>query len=307
MHLSLVAPVGKGEREVSVSDSNRNTSSTSRPAWLLLFGMPKCGTTSLGAILDCSPVLAVHSQKEPNDFIERCPGGLPKISGYAATDATQYFVDFSTQYGMPRHRDRVLENLCSLGLLPTAKFIVSLREPHALAKSYFGHLTSRSGLKSKTDGDEIRDRIIGATDFVPVLDTLLAQVESENVFVVKFEDLLGLEAQTRTSLALSNWLDIPAIEFVSVKKSNVASDARRYPVVIEKLAKVVRKADIVRRLPPNFRRRVSRSLSYRVSNDDTHFELDRWTDGRILARSAAFYELLSTGPYDPANKLGTIF
>ncbi|MPQ95249.1 hypothetical protein [Thioclava sp. JE_KL1] len=272
--------------------------------WLISFGMPKCGTTTLGALLSLGPALAVHNAKEPNDFINEAVGGLPRLSGYHITDATRWLVDFSTQYGMPRHRGEVLDKLAALGLLERTRFILSLRPPEALARSYFEHLTTRSGLTTTANAEEIRARITGATDFVAALDALTARVAAEQIYVVKFQDLIGVETQRETMSALSDWLGLAPIVPKDAIQRNTAGQARRYPGPLEALAGRLRHFDAVRGLPPELRSRISRLLSRRAPATAESFDPRLWTDAALLTQSSALYAALSTGPLPTARPTG---
>lgn len=269
--------------------------------WLFSFGMPKCGTTTLGALLALSPGLALHNAKEPNDFITKSVEDLPRLSGYRITDATRWLVDLSTQYGMPSYRDEVLDKMAALGLLNRARFVLSVRPPKALAGSYFEHLTTRSGLTATKDSEEIRGRIDGATDFTTVLDTLIARVTPEQIYVVKFEDLIGFEAQRRTMAGLSDWLGVAPIVPTEAMERNTAGQARSYQSSLETLAGRIRQLDSVRLLSPGLRSRISRLLSRQVSRPTESFCPGRWTDAALLSRSSELYAALSTGPLPQAG------
>lgn len=269
--------------------------------WLFCFGMPKCGTTTLGALLALNPGLAVHNAKEPNDFITEPVEGLPRLSGYKMMESTIWLVDLSTQYGMPSYRDEVLDKMATLGLLNRARFVLCFREPEALARSYFEHLTTRSGLSAIKNSEEIRRRLHGAMDFVTVLDTLIARVTPEQIYVVKFEDLIGIEAQRRTIASLSEWLGVAPVVPTDVMKRNTAEQARSYPILLDALAGGIRQLDFVRFLSPQLRSRISRLLTRRVSRPTESFCPDVWTDTGLLLRSSEVYAALSTGPLPPSG------
>jgi len=285
-----------------MADTPHDSTSIGNPPfdWLFSFGMPKCGTTTLGALLALGPGLALHNAKEPNDFISESVEDLPRLSGYKITNATRWLVDLSTQYGMPRYRDEVLDKIAALGLLKRARFVLSMRPPEAVASSYFEHLTTRSGLTATDDSEEIRSRIDGATDFITVLDTLIARVKPEQIYVVKFEDLIGIEAQRHTMAGLSDWLGVAPIVPTAAMERNTAGQARSYPSSLETLAGRIRQLDAIRRLSPGLRSRISRLLTQRVTRPTESFCPRLWTDPGLLSRSSELYAALSTGPLPSA-------
>ncbi|GHA85110.1 hypothetical protein GCM10009069_05280 [Algimonas arctica] len=271
---------------------------SSNPSWLFSYGMPKSGTTTLSSILGLSPDISVHFAKEPNDFIDRLPSELPNFSGYQIKKTTKYLADFSTQYGTELNRNYFLENLEAVGLLCSSRFIFSLREPRALSKSYFGHLTRQSGLDPKKDASIISNRINSAIDYRSSINLLTAIVKPSQIFVVNFNDLMELDSQQRLANQLCVWLGVPPIKVMEVVRRNTAKTARRYSAPIDKLISSMRRINLVRSLPPNVRSSISYLLSHKINEETIRFDVEEWVNIIRLKDSESFFNNLVSGPLD---------
>ena len=259
--------------------------------WLFGFGMPKCGTTTLSQLLALSAELSLHNAKEPNDFLSDNYTDLPKLSGYKRTQETRYFVDFSTQYGTKSNRDRFIGNLRNSGLIGKSKVVIALRDPEALARSYHRHLQSRTRL-SET---EINRRISQALDFEGAIECLDRNFGRGQVFIVKFEDLLSLEAQKRTIDSIFDWLSIQPVPIEGLVSGNIADSARRYPFWLDRLMRRVREIGIIRSVPSSVRSRISGVLTQPAPHYKSIFEPRESLDPQLLDSSYRMYSQLSTG------------
>lgn len=274
-------------------------------SWLLCMGMPKCGTTTLAAMLAENPCFAVHHQKEPNDFSQDLPGGKPRLSGYSVVPETRFLVDFSTLYGMPWNRKRVLENLGAISEVGDARFILALRDPAALAESFFHHMLSRRGYRPERDAEILRRSIEGAVDFRSALSDLLGCVGAGQVFVTKLEDLSTAALQRQTVAAVSAWLDVPAVFPSERVQSNTRESARRYIPALESLILKVRRMDTVRQLPVGVRQLLGRAVSRPAETEPTEFVLQRWAEPALVREATEIYNCLRTGPLDVQEALVT--
>lgn len=103
---------------------------------LFLLGAGKCGTTSLHQLLGHHPDIHVSSPKEPSFFCSYFQVIADPITYFSLfhSDAL-YRVDASHVYFSNPETAPILK-----GLLPTAKFIVILRDPKRRAYSLYQHM-----------------------------------------------------------------------------------------------------------------------------------------------------------------------
>lgn len=183
---------------------------------LFLPGFPKCGTTTLFHWLSQHPAIFGPAVKEPGYFYDSAVDGesarRPRSRGrytdlYRNATAYPWRLDASTSYlSAPAAIERI-EATC-----PTPRYIVSLRDPVALAWSAFRHNlyhrienTDDFTEACAVQDDPVRGHL-GVSRFCrdPLslnyrftasvgshLARLLAQAERDRVRVVLFEDLAG--------------------------------------------------------------------------------------------------------------------
>lgn len=222
---------------------------------LFCFGMPKCGTTTVAALLNTHPAICLHSQKEPGDLLRRpVPRGL---AGYQTDTHTRVLADFSTQYGLTGNRARFIEGLSDLGLQAAdARFIVCLRSPKDLARSYLQHISERRHVDLKTDRERIQQEVLSACDFRAALKFLYDQAGSGTAFVLKLEDVADGNRQADLFQRITTWLELPAVEDAVAVWANSVGSVGRYPRLIELLARMVRRTNFQRNMSPEARARI---------------------------------------------------
>ena len=274
--------------------------------WLMSMGMPKCGTTTLAGLLDLQPCLAVHAQKEPDDFLHLEKGEVPSLSGYTVDADTRYLVDFSTMYGLPGNRTRVLENLSAIGALEDTRFILSLRDPAELARSFFDHMRARRGYDPVRDEAQIRADLAGALDFRSAIAELRQTVGADSLFLIKIDDLRTLEGQRAILAAISDWLGIPVEQPHHVISRNRQGSARRYVGALAPAIMAVRRSPLVRSMPAGLRQSLSRFVSEPATAPEVEFCLSEWTDAETVARSTAIYRASRTGPLSAQSRTGEL-
>jgi hypothetical protein len=199
---------------------------------LFCLGAPKCGTTTLAALLDQSPDIALGRKKEPHFFsrLVRSEAGEPVSrpdetdyrEGFADAAGARFRLDASTSYlvrasaVLPRILDRQ----------PDARFLVCLRSPVEMAISLFDE-NRVQGLEPEADFERAW-RICRATDgsrgdvrrphdplllrydlacrLGQQLDAVLAYVPAPRLRVVFLSDMADGGQELSDSLA--DWLGV---------------------------------------------------------------------------------------------------
>ncbi|WP_457936088.1 hypothetical protein [Mesorhizobium sp. 10J20-29] len=222
------------------------------PERVFCFGMPKCGTTTLANLLGAHPAICLHSQKEPRDFL---PGGRGnELSGYAITSATRYLLDFTTTYGMAGNRDSFFAQLRGASLRPEQmRYILCIREPSDLARSYLLHIARRRGVDVHREIEQVRAEILDACDMTGAVTYLANVAGLQSGFLVHFSDLVTSEGQQRLAGNIFRWLGLPPADIGRPVWSNAAASATRYPSYFAAFAALLRRTNMVRNLPPGFR------------------------------------------------------
>lgn len=231
-----------------------------KPGRLFCFGMPKCGTTTVAALLNAHPAICLHNQKEPGDFLRQPPN--TSLSGYAQTADTRWLADFTTTYGLTDKRARFFAGLRQTGIDPAdARYVLCLRDPADLCRSYLRHIAERRPINLATDLPAIRAEILSACDFCGAMETLKAEAGAATVFIVRFDDLADNDRQIQIAHSLYRWLGLESSSRVEVVWANAGGSVGRYPPLLDGLAVRVRQIDWVRRLSPKTRARLRGVLS----------------------------------------------
>ena len=267
---------------------------------LFCFGMPKCGTTSVATLLDAHPAICMHNQKEPGDFLRK--PAKTRLSGYAVTDETRWLADFTTTYGLRGNRDRFFAALHSARIAPEkARYILCLRDPSELGRSYLRHIAERRSLDLTAQINFIRAEILSACDFEGAVTCLERKAGAASVFVVRFDDLMGKTAQRQLASALYDWLGLAPYGDIAQVWANVAGSTSRYPSALDRVAGALRRTDLVRSLSPQNRARIRRFFS-RSSNEQPvppglMEETLAWLEEQdLVKRSRAVLARIPVGP-----------
>lgn len=261
--------------------------------------MPKCGTTTVATMLSAHPAICMHSQKEPGDFLRENPRF--RMSGYTTTDQSRWIADFTTSYGLTGNRARFFRGLRSAGIQPdSARYVLCLRDPADLARSYMNHMAERRGLYIATAMDGVRAEILSACDFDGAVADLEREIDPDHVFIVRFEDLHGKDRQRQLSSALFDWLDLPPLESDAVIWENVQGKSGRYPAFLDPLACLLRRTNLVRNLSPDSRARVRKTFSRTQESPPVPTELVdetlAWLEAQDpVLRSRALLSRVATG------------
>lgn len=254
----------------------------------------------MATLLDAHPAICVHSQKEPCDFLE--VKGRERLSGYAVSDATRWVVDFTTTYGLHGNRDRFFSALRGAGIAPEqARFILCIREPTDLARSYLRHIIERRSPREGMRIDAVRAEILSACDFDGAIACLEREAGPEAVFVVRFEDISGEAAQRRLAGQLQEWLGVYPQQNASPVWANAGGSVGRYPAALDRLAGVFRRTDLARRMSPHARARIRQVLSLAPSQAAMPPEMVEqtltWLEAQeSVLRSRTVLSQLTTGP-----------
>lgn len=267
---------------------------------LFCFGMPKCGTTTVSALLAAHPAISLHNQKEPGDFLQDPP--RTSLSGYEVSPQTRWLADFTTTYGLSDRRDTFFSGLRAAGIDPRqARFVLCLREPADMAHSYLRHIVERRCVDLTKDLPAIRAEILSACDFGGAIDVLRAEAGPGAAFVVRFDDLTDAARQVRLADQLYTWLGLEVGGEAVAGWANAGGSVSRYPAALDRLAGLVRRTDWVRRMSPQNRARLRGLLS--VVPDATPLPQDlvddtlAWLADRPTIQSAcAIFAQTKSGP-----------
>lgn len=268
------------------------------------FGMPKCGTTTVAAMLGQHPEICLHNQKEPGDFL--VPERAGRLSGYATTEKTRYLADFTTTYGTAENRSRFFSLLRSTNLSPEdMRYILCVRDPIALARSYLLHIAERKRINIGAEMYSVRHQILCACDMEGAMDALIEEAGPSRVFLVRFDDLLTEEGQCNLARQLYGWLGVSQIPLVKPLWENSQGSLTLYPRILVGVAASVRNTDLVRNLQPHLRGSIRRLLSRPARRVEISRELIEDTLGWLekkatFGKSVAFVNSTRSGPLDLA-------
>jgi len=260
------------------------------------FGMPKCGTTTLAAMLGMHSGVALHSQKEPGDFLLPAYqlSGVP--SGYRVTSSTRYLLDFTTQYGVRGNRERFYSNLASNHLVDCSRVILCLKDPSLLASSYMRHMLLRGHLSFEKHRRELIRDVLAACDFRGAVQFLSQRFAEGSVFVVRFDDLICDDRQEQVVQEIFSWLSLRPHPIGEKCWENATSVADRYPLGLGKLAARVRRTSTVRNMSPVLTNRIRRALSVPVDRSLDVVDSVSWSSYAEIADAACLYGSISSGP-----------
>ncbi|MDE1466893.1 hypothetical protein [Aurantiacibacter sp. D1-12] len=278
------------------------TKQLGEPARLLSMGMPKCGTTTLAALLDTNPAFSVHNLKEPEDFLGGDPAKID-LSGYRRGSEVKYLVDMSTQYGMGPNRQTVFNNLKATNALDATWFVLCLREPEALAASYFRHIQVRRGWDPVEDKGRIGTELRQSTAFRSAIVEILEHVSADRLFVTKLEDLSDAASQETSMTGLSRWLGVAPVFTDEAVKANHKEGYREYHPALAGLLGALRGGWLGRQVPPRWRRKVHRLVTRNADREAAEFVAADWLDSEMLADSRAIYLAAETGVMADNSKL----
>lgn len=274
---------------------------------LFCFGMPKCGTTSVAALLDSHPAICLHAQKEPGEFLHRPVE--KSLAGYRTSEETQFLADFTTHYGLRGNRERFVEGLELAGIVPRdARYVICLRDPQDLAASYLRHIAERRWIEGEAQLAAVADEVASACDFAGALSFLIERAGHEAIFVAKFTDIADEQGQKALMANFCDWLDLSTARFAEPIWANAAGSIGRYPPQIESLAIRFRRTDLAKALSPQIRGRI-RNVFVRTGEGRTISEefvnrvLANLAGSEDVQRSREVLTQLRSGPLDPDRSL----
>lgn len=286
------------------------TEPAEKPGRLFCFGMPKCGTTTVSGLLDAHPAICLHSQKEPGDFLRS--DATDRLSGYAVDENTRWLADFTTTYGLSDKRDLFFTALRGAGIAPTqARYVLCLRDPVDLGRSYLRHIAERRFIDVTVQVDDVRREILSACDMVGAVEHLQRAGGPDAGFVVVFDDLINEAAQRDLAQELFAWLNLDQPADAASVWANAGGSASRYPAVLDRMAGVLRRTDIVRGLSPATRARLRSLFARPTKAQDLPPQLIEdtmgWLEEQETVQAArALLQGLRSGPIDKVvPKTGT--
>jgi len=120
-----------------------------RPNFFFI-GAPKCGTTSIAHVLSKHPNIFISNPKEPNFFAKDLSNAIQSLQVYEslfrnAKDHHKVIGEASTTYLFSK---TAIQDI--LFYSPTAKFLVSIRNPYEMAISLHGHAV-RGGYENENN------------------------------------------------------------------------------------------------------------------------------------------------------------
>jgi hypothetical protein len=206
-------------------------------SFIFCCGFPKCGTTTIAALLDCFDECSLHMLKEPNYFLENraiTPSYLDQFPDKTA----KYLVDFSTFYGLRSKRSQVLANMTAAGAMDKARFIVCIRNPVEQAASYLKHIS----IRRRDRPSSMQFALEEAQDFRGCIEDLLSHSNHQGAFIIKFEELQSQEQQHRLLNQLGMWLGLAELTAPPKPlKLNAVDDYAEYSGGTQKIVGLIKK------------------------------------------------------------------
>lgn len=184
-------------------------SSSSRKVNLFIVGAPKCGTTTLFALLKSHPHIFMSSLKEPHYFssdiylAERITSDQDYKNLFRGSEMQQVIGEASTSYLYSRNAARLIARYN-----PDAKIIIMLRNPVEMLYSWYHHMrysflleedkpTFEEALRAESDRKKVASDTVSGYYFYRDVARYSEQIEryfvvfpKEQIHIILFEDFI---------------------------------------------------------------------------------------------------------------------